>query len=532
MTTTRDAVRFQFSDEATLRAAMAAMTGRGRLLSEPTEQGRWRLYDTFDWRLWRRGWRLLGIADGDATVLVLRDTDEQVLARARVGTVPEFAEQIVEPALGAVRDLIEPRRLLPLAELEMRCERAFLCSELDEPLVRCTVANAAAASADGPAGELGWFLTVAPLRGQRKEYARLVAMVTERFGVPSATSVDDAALVGAGLAPGSYGGKTRYPIHRDMRSDTALKVICRTLLTAIRVNVEGMVGDVDVEFLHDFRVAVRTTRSALSALRTCLPAATLARFAAEFRWLQQQTGDGRDLDVWLLALPAYARELPADSAVALEPLRALLSARRTAAYDRIRAAVSTDRFASLLDDWQAFLDAPATSPAEHIDATLPIGEVAAERIYKAYRRLVKDGKAIDTDGPVEPLHALRIRGKKLRYLMGFFAPLYPSARVGPLLPRLKGLQDVLGTLNDLHIQQLGLRGFAHDLHATGDDSVDSVLAIGRLSHVLTMREAETRAGFVRSFKAVAAGKSAAAYGDLFGPAEVAPAAGAGGVWPE
>lgn len=38
--------------------------------------------------------------------------------------------------------------------------------------------------------------------------------------------------------------------------------------------------------------------------------------------------------------------------------------------------------------------------------------------------------------------------KKLRYAVEFFAPLYPSKRVDPLLKRLKKLQTTFGHLND------------------------------------------------------------------------------------
>ena len=42
-------------------------------------------------------------------------------------------------------------------------------------------------------------------------------------------------------------------------------------LSAMRDNLPGLLDDVDTEFLHDFRVAVRRTRSTLKLGRPVLP---------------------------------------------------------------------------------------------------------------------------------------------------------------------------------------------------------------------------------------------------------------------
>ena len=59
------------------------------------------------------------------------------------------------------------------------------------------------------------------------------------------------------------------------------------LLSAMRANEEGTLRDLDTEFLHDFRVAVRRTRSALSQIKDVLPAEIEERYRAEFGWLDR-----------------------------------------------------------------------------------------------------------------------------------------------------------------------------------------------------------------------------------------------------
>ena len=58
-------------------------------------------------------------------------------------------------------------------------------------------------------------------------------------------------------------------------------------------------ADADLEFLHDFRVAIRRTRSVLREMRGVFAPDDLERVRASFKWLQDQTSATRDLDVYL-----------------------------------------------------------------------------------------------------------------------------------------------------------------------------------------------------------------------------------------
>jgi len=66
------------------------------------------------------------------------------------------------------------------------------------------------------------------------------------------------------------------------------------------------------------------------------------------------------------------------------------------------------------------------------NAAVPIIDLARKRIYKRYQRVVSDGDYILTHTQDELLHALRIECKKLRYLMEFFASLFPKKEDGPV----------------------------------------------------------------------------------------------------
>ena len=107
-----------------------------------------------------------------------------------------------------------------------------------------------------------------------------------------------------------YTGKVDVPCSRPCRSRGGLAILLQQLDT-LEANVDGVLRDIDTEFLHDLRVAVRRTRTALKLLGDVLPGELTLRFASEFRWLGDTTTPLRDLDVYLLALPSMAARLVA-----------------------------------------------------------------------------------------------------------------------------------------------------------------------------------------------------------------------------
>ncbi|HSQ57152.1 MAG TPA: CHAD domain-containing protein, partial [Gemmata sp.] len=102
---------------------------------------------------------------------------------------------------------------------------------------------------------------------------------------------------------------------------------------------------------------------------------------------------------------------------------------------------------------------------------------ASRRIWKLYRRVLREGAAITPASPPEAIHDLRKTAKKLRYLMEFFRSLYPTDKIGPLVKILKGLQDHLGAYQDVHVQIGQLRQFSAELRQA-DAPTETLLALG------------------------------------------------------
>jgi CHAD domain-containing protein len=244
-------------------------------------------------------------------------------------------------------------------------------------------------------------------------------------------------------------------------------------------------------------VSIRRARSVLRELKQVHDPQQRQKLRDELKWAQQLTGPVRDLDVQLLEWDVLVALLPPERGPELEPLRALLARRRAAELTKLRRGLRSKRFAAALDRWRA-----VPREADGPDAARPIEAVAGERIRKVYRRMVRDGSAIDDDSPAEDLHDLRKRGKELRYLLELFGSPFPKDVVKPMISTLKDLQEVLGRFQDRAVQ-------IELLHEVRDELADerggpaALLAAGAVLDALAGDQQRARGEFAATFSAFA-----------------------------
>jgi CHAD domain-containing protein len=306
-------------------------------------------------------------------------------------------------------------------------------------------------------------------------------------------------------------------LHLDpgLKAQAAAKYILLELLRTIEANQAGTLADLDSEFLHDFRVAIRRTRSALSQIKGIFPAQALNGFRREFGWLGQITGPTRDLDVYLLKFDDYRDSLPEDVRDELAPLKAFLGDHQRKAQRDLAKTLKSPRYRTLLQEWRGFLMTPDSPCPELPNAQRPIGEVANERIWRVYRRALKEGRAIGPETPAEDLHELRKTCKKLRYLMEFFQSLYPAEEIKKLIKALKMLQENLGDFQDLEVQGAQLKHFSQQMMAESQVSAATLLAMGMLVADLMQRQHQAREDFAARFKGFTAADNRALFKKLF-----------------
>jgi CHAD domain-containing protein len=492
-------------DEMSLEAAGVALAAALAVEDSEVRERDRTFYDTFDGLLHAEG-LTLSHEDGQ---LVLLDTASGVVRAVLPWPPPTgpFSPTTLNP--GPLRDALTEvcgvRALLALVHVHCRVRGLRVLDDERKTVVRLKLEEPALIAAGSADTSLRPRVRLAAVRGYDKELAQVTDRLQDELAFkPSDQSLVDEAVRAAGGVPGGISSKIHVALRHGQRADESAASVLRRLLEVIEANVDGSLADIDTEFLHDFRVSVRRSRAVQRELKGVFPPEELARFRGEFKWLQQVTGDARDLDVYVLEFDEYAAMVGEAIRSDLDPLRGVLRTRRDAAHRDMNAALRSRRTQELLSGWSLFLERLASLSAdERADAPRPIEAVAGERIRKVYGRMVKMGRAIDESSPGEDYHELRKMGKELRYLLELFgAPLYPEQVVKPMIKTLKSLQDVLGRHQDREVQVQMLRSLRDEVAGLPEGAA-ALMATGVLVERLAEDEQAARRAFAERFAAFA-----------------------------
>jgi len=509
----RDAAVSFVADDAgmpTFGSALASLSPRFSVESSPARQVKRTWLDTDDWRLHEAGMVLEHTeTPTDDPRLVLHD------AQGRRHTQP--AQQLSWPArIGALREgpvryqiesVVGIRALLPAAELRGRQQDLRVLNPDRKTVVRLIIES----SVRSGGVELPDQLSVSAVRGYQDQADRVIARLSTVKGVSaSEASLYERALAAAGRA---FGDDVPEPVllTGSMPASSAVIAVLHGFLSTVERTLDGVVRDIDPEFLHDFRVAVRRSRSTLKLAGDVLESEPAEQLGRDLMWIGDLTSPTRDLDVYILGLPDMAAGLQSAAPTDLDPFRRYLLAQRRTEFRRLARALRSARFRKVLEHWRALgLLAEPSDPEHQVSA----GELAAQRVRQAHRRVTKRGRSIGPDSQPEALHDLRKRCKELRYLLEIFRPLHDPATHRCALKDLKGLQEVLGEFQDAEVQSLAVREFAATMISTRSTPAPTVLAMGELAAQLSTHQRHARTEFAASFAAFDSADSRARFREL------------------
>jgi len=195
--------------------------------------------------------------------------------------------------------------------------------------------------------------------------------------------------------------------------------------------------EADPENVHQLRVATRRTLAAFDAFADVIPARRRQWFEKRLARLRRAAGEARDLDVLShrLALGGTG------AARARSRLVAMLSKQRVQSRAPIR-----EQYEKLLDaEWPARVDrlmegirGRRRQPAFAAFARRRFKPMIEAFFAKADRKLRS----------AEEIHDLRIAGKKLRYALEIFSPVFPPDVRARCQDALERLQETLGSFTD------------------------------------------------------------------------------------
>lgn len=504
--------------QETLRDGLAA---RGLSLTGHVTAGCRRTYlDTFDWRLYNKNLVLELDQSQPLNQLRLRNRGRETeIISQPVKSMPQFPDEL--PA-GRLRDrlvkICKMRALLPVVSAYHEYTADDVRDNNGKTILR--LIEARYHRNDGARNNIVHEqLVLEPLRGYHDEADDIRVSLESRLPLsPEQPDPFDSLCHRHDIHPGLYQTKLKLHLSPDERADRALGHILAYLLSIMEVNEAGIRDDLDTEFLHDFRIACRRSRTLITQVRGVLSEQDREHARAVFAWLSEITGPCRDMDVFLLDLDSLAGNAGLDSrGEAMVDLRHVLEQERRPARARLLRGLRSKRYERFKKDWDHVLQRAAAGECDAVAAGEPVLTVANRNIWRVYKKILKEGADIDPTVDTVALHELRKRGKKLRYLLEAFQTLYPPEEIREVIGTLKKLQDNMGAIVDAAVQSETLQHVRNNLR-TGFESDQTAEFVQDLIDYCDRRHDALLKDFTRTFADFARKKNRKRYKGLFKPA--------------
>ncbi|MBP1764570.1 MAG: hypothetical protein H6Q65_1628 [Firmicutes bacterium] len=260
------------------------------------------------------------------------------------------------------------------------------------------------------------------------------------------------ALQLAGMADTAKEDSSTTPAYRFHGKEPAQEELLR-LLTALLIEVmnaeeQFSTYSEDPETLHQLRIALRRLRSALSFTKPLLAPEKYEQYQELLRQQGRETGYLREIDVTAASWQEVLRR-KSFSVSGRFWLDEVLADERQAAWTKCSAALDKGAATALYLALWAWL-AGEIERLEQVNQQndQPLQVFVQGRVRDWLENILQMEKDLDFSDP-DSLHALRILGKKLRYMLEIFSDLLD--RTSKLTERLKKLQDGLGSIRDIQL---------------------------------------------------------------------------------
>lgn len=458
--------------------------------------------DSFDWRLLQNHY-VCGLdyhLDGNVFFIEQHETGKTLFSFPS-NVAPVFAHDIKNRhCCELLENILDVRALMTLVKINIKRRCLSILNKEQKTIARLQIESYSIPLETNTVTVPGRLIIV-PVKGYNKLFNDIIKFVTENLKLSQQTTpLIDEVISKSGITAGQSVSKVKKKLADSLSTWEATKFLLCNLLKTMQNNEQGIIKAIDTEFLHDYRIAVRRTRSALSQIKHIFSEKELEYFKREFRWLGSVTSPTRDMDVYLLKFDAYMHELPINLRQDLIPLKQFLQNHWKKEHQRMCDALNSERYQILINKWQTTLNRDIVKSPQAYNAAKPAKQVAYKQIAKLYKKVLAEGKAIRKESPDEDLHELRKSCKKFRYLLEFFKDYFTKKQINHMVKILKQLQDNLGEFQDLCIQTAQLSHFAEQMRDENIDNTKTIMAMGVLVEKLYMRKEATRLEFAQRFK--------------------------------
>lgn len=209
----------------------------------------------------------------------------------------------------------------------------------------------------------------------------------------------------------------------------------------------------DIEGVHQTRVAFRRMRSLFGTFAKAFPKQVTRPWNDEMRWLANQLGLARDLDVFIdegLGAVRGILHLPGEA-----QLMVLAETQRAKAYEQVGEMLDSERYATFKSDCRIWVNGRAWEHScrkkkQRKHQQMGLVSFARKALDDQAHQVLAAGSHVDRHD-AEQMHRLRIECKKLRYTAEFFKPVFLG--IEEFIAHMKGLQDLLGVMNDVSVME-------------------------------------------------------------------------------
>jgi len=456
--------------------------------------------DTFDWRLYRNNF----ILKYENNLLQLNNINNQKnLHNIEFSQIPILINDIPTSDIKRVlRKIVQIRALQSVGEVVMNKTDYNLLDNKEKIVLRMQIYAL---------NHIGKFISIQALRGYSKQLEILKILIKSKVEETNQKTVFSNILKLNKKQAADYDPRINVQLQPHMKSEIALKLILINLMDTMNKNEQGIIDDFDTEFLHDFRVASRRTRAAVTQIKNIFEPRIVEKINNQFTLLGKKTNKLRDLDVYLLNKDKYIKRLPQNMQTDIEPFFYELQKERKFEVRKFARFLKSESYKNQKNEYNKFLSARTLKIEKAFNADKPIKTLATEFIINQYNKVIKLGNKINSDSPDALYHKLRIQCKKLRYLLEFFSSLFQQEKISLLVAHLKKLQDNLGLFNDLYVQQETLKEDSYN----DVFNKDVILALGYLIGKLNDEQTGVRNQFHNSFNEFSNNKNKKLFNELF-----------------
>ncbi len=448
--------------------------------------------DNFEWRLYQK--KLMAIRHKDQSISLWNESDlfddELALKIGDITSQSKFWWDFPDsPAKKTLKPILNLRALHPVYNGVLKIEEFNLQNENGKTLVFCQLISIC--DTERPRIPIMRQIRISSVTGYIKEYNLADKLLLGLNAFEPTLPPLDSLLGAIGVSPQIYTVKPELNIPANMPARAAVSSIISTMIEKQRLTEHGIIKDIDTEFLHHYRVAIRMVRAAIAQLKEVFPPQDITVLKQRFGNLAKETNYLRDIDVFILDKARYMNFLPESMRNDLLPMFDDFEKNRQTEAKRISRWIGSRVYRKEIEELQ-LLFSNGYSAVETAWSEKPTIELAVNKIQKTYKKIYKAALKINNSTPDDEIHDIRIDCKKLRYLLYFFGSEFKKKKLKIVLNHLKSLQDKLGIFNDLTVQGEFLKNYLIQLEHKPKKDIMLIASLGGLISTLYTMQIQER----------------------------------------